>query len=351
MRAAKHSRRSFRIAVLLAALGLFGGRLLEAKRRDDVIVMKDGDKFTGEIKKLENGILYFKAEYMVDSVQLDWARLESLESKDRFNVLLTDGKRMTGVIGKLKGSDFVVQSDGTETQVKPVEVVSLHPIEKTVLAQMTGSADYGFNFTGGNSTIQSNLSGNVQYSGDRWRAQASGSSVFSHQTGANNSGRNDLSLLYLKSVSDHWFVGALSTLLSSDQQDLTLRVTGGGGVARDLLRTGTAGVFALTGVVFSREQYSSLVGDQPHKNAEAEFQVQFFKYAFRRLQFSGNFAANPSLTTPGRVRLGAGSSLKIEIVRNLYWKLSFYENYDTRPPPPTAPKNDFGTSTSLGWTF
>jgi len=315
-----------------------------------VVVMKSGDRFTGQIRKLENGILYFKADYMVDSVKLDWARVERVESKDRFNVLFTSGRRITGMIEKQENHDFTLQSADTEIRARPPEVVSIAPVEDTFLAQLTGSIDYGFNFTGGNNTIQSNLSGEVKYSADRWRAQVSGSSVFSHQGGANNSGRNNVDFLYIKSLSDYWFLASTATLLSSDQQDLTLRSTGGGAVGRDFLRSGTAGLLAFAGVAFSREQYSSTVGDQPRKNAETQLQIQFSKSTFRRLQFSGTLAAYPNLTTLGRVRVAAESSLKLEIVRNLYWKLSFYENYDNRPPV-SAPKNDFGTSTSLGWTF
>jgi len=36
----------------------------------------------------------------------------------------------------------------------------------------------------------------------------------------------------------------------------------------------------------------------------------------------------------------------LEIVHNLFWKLSVYENFDSRPP-----KNDFGVTTSFGWKF
>jgi hypothetical protein len=350
MHAVKHRRPAFRMAALFFILGALGCSPLEAKRKDDVVVMKDGDKLTGEIKKLENGILYFKAAYMVDSVQLDWARVDRLESQDRFNVLFTSGRRIIGTIEKLEGREFVVHSDSTEMSAQPLEVVTLNPVEERFLEQLTGSLDLGFNFTAGDSTVQSNLSGEVKYVGDRWRAQLSGSSVFSHQKGADNSGRNDLNFLYLKSINDYWFAGATASALSSDQQDLRLRTSGGGGVGRDFLQSGTQGLFALAGVMFSREQYSSSAGDEPHQNAEAQVLIQFFKSTFKTLQFSANFAAYPSLTTPGRVRLGAGSSLKLEIVSNLYWKFSFYENYDSRPPVP-APKNDFGTSTSLGWTF
>ena len=343
-------RLGIRLASLLAILGTILGQSLEAKSKDDVVVMKDGDTFTGEVKKLENGILYFKAGYMLESVKLDWTQVEHLASKDRYTVSFTNGKIVTGLIEKRESSGFAVRSTGAEIRAQSPEVVGITPIEDIFWAQLTGSIDYGFNFTGGSDTIQSNVSGEVNYVADRWRVKLSGSSAFSHRSGANNSGRNNLEFLYLKSITDHWFVANTATLLNSNQQDLILRATGGGGLGRDFLRSGTVGLLALAGVVFSRERYSSTVGDQPRKNAEALFQIQFSKSTFRKVQFNGKFIAYPNLTSPGRVRLGAESSFKLEIVRNLFWKLSFYENYDNRPPV-NASKNDFGTSTSLGWTF
>src|SRR5580700_9317582 len=112
--------------VMVGTLAVLPGN---AKQKDDIVVMKNGDKFTGEIKKLENGILYFKAEYMVDAVQLDWARVERLDSQDPFNVSLISGKRMIGVIVELQDRTLAVQSADAEIQGQPQEVVSIVPVE------------------------------------------------------------------------------------------------------------------------------------------------------------------------------------------------------------------------------
>jgi len=67
----------------------------KAKRKDDVVTMKNGNSFTGEIKELEHGELVFKSEYMKDSVHLDWKQVRSLRSKDVFIVSLNDGRRLS----------------------------------------------------------------------------------------------------------------------------------------------------------------------------------------------------------------------------------------------------------------
>src|SRR3982751_433633 len=84
----------------ILALGLLLAPSVLAKRKDDVVVMKNGDRMRGEIKKLEKEQLFFQAPYMLDPVALDWKQVERIESQDNFNVSLTNGEIHTGVIGK-----------------------------------------------------------------------------------------------------------------------------------------------------------------------------------------------------------------------------------------------------------
>jgi putative salt-induced outer membrane protein YdiY len=353
---AYRSRKASRILrvigiVMVCAFAVSPG---EAKQKDDVVVMKNGDRFTGEIKKLENGVLFFKADYMAESVQLDWARVDHVESKDQYYVFLTNGQRPKGAIETAEGPDddsLTVVSPGGAIEARKSEVVGVVPVEDSFAAQLTGSVDYGFSFTGGTNATQSTLSADVGYRAEYWTADLNGSSVFSRQNGSRNSGRNTLDFMYLRYLSQRWFAGGTLDLLNSQQQALSLRTSAGAGLGRDLIREATSSLQLLVGPVFSNEVYSASVTNQTHKReAESQIRLLFSKYAFKTLQFTGQVYAFPNLTTLGRVRVGADANLTLEIVRNLYWKLGVYENYDTHPPENT-PKNDFGTSTSLGWKF
>jgi hypothetical protein len=351
IRAARRPSGLFRTAAVLALWSVASGLPLQAKRADDVLIMKGGDRFTGEIKKLENGILYFKAGYMLESLQLDWTRVERLKSKDQYTVSIRGIRRTNGLIGVDSGTPgFALQAGGAERRVLLADVIEIVPVEGVFWAQLAGSIDYGFSFTSGNNTAQSSLSAQATYLAESWGVRMTGSSVFNSQTDSPRSGRNNLDFLYTKALNERWFAGATATLLNSEQQDLTLRITGGGAVGRDFVRSGTSGLLALAGVVFSREQYSSFADGQLQKQVEAQFQVRVFKSTFKTMQFNATLAAYPNLTTLGRVRLSAESYVKVELVKGLYSKVSVYENYDNRPPG-NAPKNDFGTTTSFGWSF
>jgi hypothetical protein len=61
-------------------------------------------------------------------------------------------------------------------------------------------------------------------------------------------------------------------------------------------------------------------------------------------------AVLPALSDPGRVRFNTNASYYIKIVSNLKWNLSFYGNWDNRPPPGFS-GSDYGTSSGLSWTF
>jgi putative salt-induced outer membrane protein YdiY len=343
------------VRIALALLVLLP--VASAKRKDDVIIMKNGDRLTGEIKRLEEGKLVFSASYMAADVSVDWSQVERLETKDEFSVYLTGGGAHTGVISKKSTAadaspSFSIYSGTGEIQAFRNEVVVVRPVEDSPWKQLTGSVDYGYSYTGGNNaTTQSSLSAAVAYRVEKWWMETNGSSVFNAQSEGTSTGRNTFSFLYARKLTDRWYAAVLSELLNSRQQDLTLRVTTGVGLGRVLLRTERTSVRLLSGVLFSREDYTNDAGAQPRaNNAEALFQLRYDMYRFKKLDVSSIVYAYPSLTDQGRVRTGLQASLGVELFRNFKWKFNLYENFDSRPPV-HAPRNDFGTGTSVGWTF
>ncbi len=325
----------------------------DAKRNDDVVIMKNGDRLTGEIKRLDRGLLYFSAPYMVDTMTLDWAQVERVESKDQYRVLLLDGTLLQGIVAK-SGTQTDGEADVTVTdrehavRVTRAEVGSVKPIEGNFWHQLTGSVSYGGTYTGGTSNLQSTLSATLGYPSEKWEVQSSADSVINRQSGAKSSGRNEFLTSYLRYLTPKWVAEGTGELLNSQQQDLTLRSSVGGAFGRSFVRSEHAVVRAVGGLVYSKEVYT--VDSPQTNNTELLLQVHAEKFRFKTFNWINEASAFPSLTTPGRVRYRATSDLYIELYRNLKWKFSVYENYDTKPPV-KAPKNDFGTSTSIGWTF
>lgn len=326
------------------------------KRKDDVVVMKNGDRFTGEIKGLSHGELIFKSSYMTDSVHLDWRQVGRIESKDKFIIELNNGERVTGGIredGKENKPEarFRISSEGQTRELNPANVISIHPNETTFWHQLTGSIDYGLSFASANSAVNSSLSSQVGYTSDKHYVQLATSSQFSAQTGANNTNRYTLDLQYIRAIAPRWGAAGIFSALKSNEQDLDLRTVYGGGIARRLLQSDRTALVMIGGAAYTREGY-----DQPsptlvsRSNAEGLLAFSFSTFKFRTLDLGSYVAIFPGITDPGRIRLSSQSRLRIELVRNFYWVVQLYENYDTRPPV-QAHHNDLGVTTSLGWKF
>lgn len=326
-----------------------------AKNVDDVVVLKNGDRLTGEIKGLQGGELRVKSDYMAEAVRLDWARVERLESKSVFMILTVDGKLVTDVIRLLPGNsseiaNFVIGKANQSIRVNQLDVIRITPADRQFWKRLEGSIDFGFSFTSGNDQYQTQLSATTTYRTGDHSYTASVDSAFSGQTEGTSLTRNQFSFDYRKQLSPRWYVGGLFDLLRSDQQSLNLRTSAGGLVGRNVVQTENTRLSVFGGVVGTRENYSESIGTPKSTNADAIAGADFATFRFNSTDIRSRFSLFPSLTTPGRQRMQVTSDLRIKIVKDLWWGFHLYENFDSKPPV-RADKNDLGVSTSLGWKF
>ena len=342
---------------LLVVASLFIVTPAYAKRKDDTVVMMNDDRFTGEIKKLDHGILYFKSSYMLESVQLDWTQVDKLESKDSFFVELQNGKRYIGQIAKISHKEAPTQTvqldiEGGTLTVAQSDVISVQQSEGNFWSQLNGSIDYGLSYASGNSTLSSSLGAEVNYQRTKSYIELATSSQFSRQSNGPSTNRFTFDGEYFRFLSPQWFYGGLLDLLKSDQQDLNLRTTIGGAFGRTLIRTDRTSLRLFAGTVFSRERYFPQANMIPSQgNAEGLLGADFYTFRFKVLDIRSSLLVYPSLTDARRVRISSDSNLHIELIKDFYWDFHLYENFDSRPPAVHASRNDLGITTGLGWKF
>jgi hypothetical protein len=250
-------------AWLLRLLGviltiLLGTVTATASRNDDVVILKNGDRLTGEIKSLQRGELSFKASYMAEAVRLDWTKVERLESKSQFLIILTNGQLFTGSVRVASSpgvgnQNFLIDVENKTVKVKQPEVIRIMPAEKRFLSQLEGSVDFGFSFTSGNNQYSAELLASTTYRQGAHSMTASIDTVFSGQPKGTSTARKEFTFDYEKQLTPKYYIGGLFDLLSSDQQSLDLRTTAGGLLGRNMLRTEHTRFSVFGGLVGTRE--------------------------------------------------------------------------------------------------
>src|SRR5215510_7106124 len=270
--------------VLIAFLNLLLVVTAMAKNVDDVVVLKNGDRMTGEIKGLQSGELRIKSDYMAEAVRLDWSKVERLESKSTFMIWLVDGKLVTDVMRLLPTNssevpNFVI---GSSIRVPQLDVIRITPADRQFWKRLEGSIDFGFSYTSGNDQYQTQLTATTTYRTGDQSFTASVDSAFSGQTEGTSLTRHQFTFDYRKQLSKRWYVGGLFDLLRSDQQSLNLRTTVGGLVGRNVVQTENTRLSLFGGLAGTRENYSASLGRPKTTNADALAGADFATFRFNR---------------------------------------------------------------------
>jgi hypothetical protein len=331
---------------------------LFAREKTDVIVMNNGDRLTCEIKGLDSGVLYVKLDYILGTSSVQWSKVHHLESRQLFIVKTESGSVYTGA---LSSSDVpgdramkieVAVDPETKVAIDRPRVVKMDETSENFLQRLEGDINLGAIYSKGNQATQFNLNSEIQYPRERWSAQASYSSTLASSTGASASTRNQVSYSAQRLLPwDNWFYEGLGVFLQSSEQDIDLQTTLGGGIGRYLKNTNNAQISLLGGLGWQNTAYratSEALGTQSVATAVIAGNMRFFR--FNKTNLTVSVTLLPALSQPGRAFLNTNASYYIKLFSNLTWNISFYGNWDTRPPANFS-GSDYGTSSGLGWTF
>lgn len=344
--------------LILLVLALTGACF--ARPRKDVIQFTNGDRVTCEIIKLEKGYLYVKLENATGTVAMNWSNVSRVETSQTFVVADKDGKRYTGSMrshaeenAQEEEKKLGIQMTGASaSDIVPVkDVVTIRQTDASFWQNLHGGMDVGLNYSKQQSRTQYNFDSNTIFQRAKWSAGENYQSSFSG--GGNISDlRNSLGLNVTRQLlSPRNFYTGLADFLQSDEQQLRLRTTLGGAVGHLFSNTNNSFVTVYGGADWNRERYSSEAkSGQTGDSAEAILGTQVNFFRFRTTDILADARVYPSLTDLGRVRVDLNTSLKLRVAKELYWRFGYFLNFDSRPPQ-GLPKTDYGSTSSLGWTF
>ena len=321
-----------------------------AQGKTDVVTLRNGDRITGEVERLERGRLEFSTDD-AGTLYLEWDKLSSVVSKRIVEVLTSDGRRFLGALGPAPDRAIAVVSSAGDVPLTMSQVTLITPIGTSFWKKLDGSIDTGFSYTRSSGVAQLNVNWDTRYRKPASQTRLVAS--FTQTQKDDDSGRDDrgsIELSHLRYPWLRWFISGATRFETNESLGLELRSQVGGVIGPRLVNSNRAQVTAGAGLVFNDERGVDVEATQ---NIEGllHFATSFYTYDRPKTNLDISLQYYPSLSNAGRQRVQLDASAKRELWKDFFVSLSVYNSFDSRPPNPDANNNDVGVVASIGWTY
>jgi len=347
---------------LLFSTGLFFTILLQlmstpvmGRDKTDVVILKNGDHVSGEIKSLERGKLSLSTDSM-GTVAIEWEDVERVTSQWVFEVETETGLRTFGSLSPAaEPKTMEIIGEGTRNTLNQTSVVRLTQLEAGFLSRLEGYVDVGFNFARANRATQWTLGSEVKSRNEIRQLKSTFSSFFDDRKDVESTTRNVITLDFTRFFSGRWLVTGLSSFTQNQELNLDLRSSFGGDLGRHVIQNNRTLLTVRAGAIFSKEQFAPTEFEpmgENRNNVEATGTLSWELFSFQdpEIDIITTLTVLPSLSNWGRIRADFDTRIQFELFKDFSWSATLFDNYDSRPPEGNE-TNDFGFTTSVGWSF
>jgi hypothetical protein len=334
-----------------AALSLFALLPLTGLADTDVVVFRNGDKLTGEVKSLERGKMRFDHD-ATGVISIEWDDVAFLSSDQNIQAETTSGTRYFGNLSMSEDQDEII----VDTRRGPIvlqreRVVKMNPIDQETWRDIDIDLSVGYNFQNANSVKQFNVGLSASQRTRTRIMSASFSSVLSDSADSDTSERQNLGFNFTRLRANRWLNTGNLTFDRNDELNLNLRTSLGGGIGRIMRQTDHSFVVLEGGLKVTNENLVNEPEDVLSLESYGQMAWDWYRFDTPELDLSTSVEIIPSITEWGRIRSEIDVALKWEIVNDLKWQIEVYDSFDNRPQTEGASNNDYGIITSLAYDF
>jgi hypothetical protein len=322
-----------------------------ARDKSDTVILRNGDRISGDIHSLEFGILTLSTDNM-STLSIEWPAVRSVTSKFEFAIERNDGTKYHGTIATSEdGADLVVTSDAGTVRIPMAQLERISRFSPNFWDRINGGLSVGFSYSKSSAIQVSNVNFNANYRSTKIDSSLSFSSNTTKDSSGTTTNRELLStnVQFLQQSRNFW--GLLGSLERDQSLGIDARLVAGAGVGRRFLQTTFSELTGVVGLVGTEEW----IVDQSEPRASLEAVVggswQVFRFVDPKTRLNLSLYVFPSLTEQGRYRSTGDLSLTHKFPHDVTVGLTGYLSYDNQPPEAGAEKSDYGVTFNLGYTF
>lgn len=317
----------------------------------DTLIFKNKTVVIGEVLKIQLGVITFDPDDANDiTVQL--RKLESIHAGMRnFRIETVDHQVLYGKILHSYKSGFVNVFYGTDSASVALNNISnCYPIENSFWKRINGTAGAGYSYTRSSELGRLNLDLNARYSSEKTEYSTTISAITTVDHSEYSRDNEDASFGINYYYHPKWFAAGAVSYQRNIELGISSRFQEGIGMGNKLLLTKYLQLLAFSGLVFNEENslegvYSGVLNEvmvgcklNVFRFEKPELDIQTTQYGFFSL-------------SQERVRYAGDLGITWEMVEDVDLKLSFYTDYDSKPPGAESANIDYGTVISIAIEF
>jgi hypothetical protein len=337
------------LAAALAIIALSEGTAYAQKT--DVVTLANGDRITGEVSKLDRGRLEYKTDD-AGTINIEWDKIVSLQAKGQFEVWTIDGQQYFGSLGVSPSPrTLVVVELVSQVSVTLGDVVEINPIGMSFWKKLDGSLDLGFSYTKSSDIAQLNFNSTTVYRRPAFEGRLGASATLT-QSG-DDSGRDDrgsIQASYTRYRGARLYVAGGVGFETNESLGLALRSQVVVAVGQRLINTNQA-QFSYGGGIAANDERGVDTGATQNLEGLATLRYSYYRYDSPKTNVDVGFQYYPSFSNWGRQRIQVDSSVRREILNDVFVSINVFDSFDSRPPNPSADTNDIGVVLSFGWSY
>lgn len=345
----------------LAFLFVILSSVLCSKVVADQIHLKNDDRLTGTIIKLDGEKLTIKSEF-AGEVQVQWAAIERIISDQPLHVTLKDGRVLVGTVTTAAGQIEVQTADAGKVAIArdTIQLVRSKEEQATYEAELArqrraawnGSIDAGLSATRGNAdTLVISLGSQAARTTRRDKLSLYAASLFARNstTGVSITTAEAIrgGARYDRNINARLFGFVLTDLERDKFQQLDLRSVFGGGLGFHARRTERLRLDLFSGGTFNREKFTTGL---TRKSGEALFGEELSYQLSANTSLRQRAVLFPNLSEFGEYRFAFDLTGVTRLTRQLGVQVTISDRYQSNPLPGIK-KNDLLLTTGIRVTF
>ncbi len=317
-----------------------------AAASDNEIILKNGDKLSGNIVSRDDDTVIIETAY-AGRIVVDLNHVKSI-------VMDRGADAASPEAGADKSEKAVINKPSTAKPPKPAERPErLFGGDRFygLTEGWEGNANFGFSFTTGNTRTTTLTSGiRAAKLGSRDKLTVYARSLWYSNRNLNNSTTQNAvwgGARYDRNYTDHTFLFGSYDFERDRPRKLNLRSVVGGGIGHHLVKNDRTEIDLLAGGAWNRTWQTGDDTDTPEVLAGNTLKHKFNE----RLRFQQSFTFFQNATDVNEFRFIFDSTLTADLTKKIGWQITIGDRFNNDPSGSRSRKNDFLFTTGLRWNF